>query len=69
MKTLDVRNAFNLLNTAKLTKLESAGKFKVIRAIRVLKQIATAFDEFQKDALERLKGDNHDEIAAKATQW
>jgi hypothetical protein len=69
MKTIDIKNAYNLINTAKLTKLSSTDKFKVIKAIRVLKQIATDFEEFQKDAMERLKGEEHDDIVAKATQW
>jgi hypothetical protein len=69
MKTIDIKNAYNLINTAKLTKLSSTDKFKVIKAIRVLKQIAIDFEEFQKDAMERLKGEEHDDIVAKATQW
>jgi polyribonucleotide nucleotidyltransferase len=69
MKTKEVKTAYEVLNNAKLTKLETSDKFKVIKALREFKGIANAYDDFLKDAQEKLKGENHDEIVKKAQQW
>lgn len=69
MKTIELNNAYTLLNAAKLSKMENSDKFKVIRAIRAMKPIVTDFEDFQKDAQERLKGEGHDEMVEKAQQW
>ncbi|MDE6022323.1 MAG: hypothetical protein K2G13_02360 [Muribaculaceae bacterium] len=67
--------AYDLLNTRsnkrsgvigfKLSGLDTKDMFKVINIIRVLKPIAEAFHDFQRDAGERLKPDNWDEILEK----
>jgi hypothetical protein len=69
MRTIEISNAYQLLNAAKINKLDTESKYTVIKAIRAIKPIATSYDEFIKDAQERLKGEEHDDIVAKAQQW
>ncbi len=69
MKTIEIVNAYHKLTAAKISKMENADKYRVIKAIRAIKPVATDYDEFTKDAQERLRGDNHDEIVAMAQQW
>ena len=56
MTTNTVLSVYKLLNDSKLTKMEDKDKFIVIKAVRKLKPIAADFDDFQKDAQEKLKG-------------
>ena len=69
IKTSVLCGAFAILRDAKLSKCEDADKFKVIKLLRKLKGICTEFEDFQKDAMERLKGDNHDEMVELAQEW
>lgn len=64
-KTDSIVAAFRIINTAKISKMEDAEKFSFIKAVRQLKKVSTEFDEFLKDAQERLKPDGFDAIAAK----
>lgn len=69
MKTIDIVNAYNVLNAAKLTKLADADKFTVIRAMRQLKPIYTGYEDAVKDAQERLKPEDFDALQKKAADW
>lgn len=69
MTTNTVLSVYKLLNDSKLTKMEDKDKFIVIKAVRKLKPIAADFDDFQKDAQEKLKGENFEEMQKKAQQW
>ena len=69
MKTLQVVEVYNTLNGAKLTKMEDNDKFLVIKAMRQLKPIATAYEDFVKDAREKLKGEEFDDMQKKAQKW
>lgn len=69
MKTIDIINAYNVLNAAKLTKLADADKFTVIRAMRALKPIHTDYEEAVKDAQERLKPEGFDDLQRRAADW
>lgn len=69
MKTIEIVKAYRIINEAKLTKMEDADKYKVIKAIRALKPIATSFDDFTKEAQERLKGEEFANMQKKAEQW
>ena len=69
MKTIDIVKAYRIINDAKLTKMEDADKFKVIKATRQLKPVAASFDEFVKEAQERLKPEGWDDMQKKARQW
>ena len=60
MNTLEITTAFELLKKAKLTKLEEKDKFIVIKVCRALKPIYTDYQDFIKDAQEKLKGDEFD---------
>lgn len=57
IKTSEVLNVYNILNTAKYGKMEDADKIKVWKITRALKPIATKFDEDSKDAAEKFKQD------------
>lgn len=69
MKTIDIINAYNVLNAAKLNKLADADKFTVIRAMRALKPIHTDYEEAVKDAQERLKPEGFDDLQRRAADW
>lgn len=69
MKTIDIINAYNVLNAAKLTKLADADKFTVIRAMRALKPIYTDYEDAVKDAQERLKPEDFDALQKRAADW
>lgn len=69
MKTNSIVTVFNLLNSAKINEVTTSGKIKIIKAVREMKPIANGFDELLNDAREKLKGENHDEMAEKANRW
>lgn len=69
MKTNSIVTVFNLLNSAKINEVATSGKIKIIKAVREMKPIANGFDELLNDAREKLKGENHDEMAEKANRW
>lgn len=69
MKTMNIVSAYRTINAAKLTKMYDADKYKVIKAIRAMKPIATSFDDFTKEAQERLKDDDFSAMQKKAEQW
>lgn len=69
MKTKEMVSAYKILNEAKLTKMDDADKFKVIKALRAMKVIAKDFEDFMDDAKEKLKGENHEEMLSKAQEW
>lgn len=69
MKTSTIIEVYQLLNTAKLTKMESKEKFQVIRIMRTMKPMAEEWDSFIKTMDEKLKGEHHEEMLAKAQQW
>ena len=66
MKVGDVVFAFRLLSGAKLSKMDDADKFKVIKATRAFRTTAKDFDEFLKDAQEKLKPENFEEMQESA---
>lgn len=69
MKTSTIIEVYQLLNTAKLTKMESKEKFQVIKIMRAMKPVAEEWDSFVKTIDEKLKGENHEEMLSKAQQW
>jgi formate-dependent phosphoribosylglycinamide formyltransferase (GAR transformylase) len=69
MRVADIKAAYEVIASAKLTKMNDEDKFLVIKATRAIKPIALDFDEFRRDAEERLKEDGHEEIIAKYRQW
>lgn len=69
MKTIAITNVYAILNEAKLTKMEDADKFKVIKALRVIKPIAKGYEEFAEEAKNKLKGDDYDKMSELAQTW
>lgn len=62
IKTKDAVAAYGILSKLKLGKVALQSRFKVIRAARALKSIATAQSDFEKDAAERLKPEGWDTL-------
>lgn len=69
MKKEDVLKGYGIVNEAKLTKLDDIAKFKVIKACKVMRPIVTELQDFEKDAREKLKGENHEAMIKQAEQW
>ena len=69
MKTIEITNIYAVLNEAKLTKMEDADKFKVIKALRVIKPVAKGYEDFVEEAKNKLKADDHDKMTEKALAW
>lgn len=69
MKTINIVSAYRTINVAKLSKMEDADKYKVIKAIREMKPIAEQFDSFVSDARERLKPEDFDAMQKQAVKW
>ena len=70
VKTEMLLAVFNVLNTAKYGKLDDQDKIKVWKIARMMKPIATKFEEETKDAAEKMKpGEEFDEQLQKAQQY
>lgn len=69
MKTEQVVKIYQLINRSKLTKMEETGKFKVIKIMKALKPVATAYEDFQKDAQEKLKDDDFEKMSTMMGKW
>ena len=69
MKVIDIVTAYAALSGAKLSKLEDKEKFALIRAMKALKPIHNDYEDFVKDARERLKPDDFDARQQEAEQW
>lgn len=69
IKTEKVLGAYQVLNTAKYTKLDDGDKIKVWKIARALKPIATKFDEYSKDAAEKMKPDGFDDKLHDAQEY
>ena len=69
IKTEEVLSAYNIINTAKYTKLDDADKIKVWKISRALKPIAIKFEEDSKDAAEKMKPDGFDENLQNAQEY
>lgn len=69
MKTKQVVEVYNVLGSAKLTKMDDKDKFAVIKAMRQMKPVATGYEDFVKDAQEKLKDERFEEMRVKAQKW
>lgn len=70
LTTEQVLAAWNVLQAAKYAKLDDADKVKVWKVTRVLKPIATKFDEDSKDAAEKMRPtEDFNERLAKAQEY
>lgn len=68
-KVENIVGLYNILKEAKLTKLADSDKYTIIKILRKLRPTAEKFEEDKKDASERLKPENWEDIIAKAQQW
>ena len=68
-KVENIVGLYNILKEAKLTKLADADKYTIIKILRKLRPTAEKFEEDKKEASERLKPENWEDIIAKAQQW
>lgn len=57
--------AYRILNNAKIGKMKDGDKFTVVKIMKELKPVATAYDDFIKDAADRLKPEGIEEIQGK----
>lgn len=71
VKTSDVLNIYNVLNSAKYSKMDDADKIKAWKICRKLKPVASKFEEDSKDAAEKFKADikDFDERLQKAQEY
>lgn len=69
IKTDVAVKAYNTVKGLNIMKLKKEDMFNVLRAANALKPIVTAFEDFVKDAQERLKPENFDELQQKAKDF
>jgi hypothetical protein len=70
IKTDSVLKMFNVINNAKYSKMDDANKIKVWKIARLLKPIASKFEEDSKDAAEKMKPfEDFDEKLQKARDY
>ena len=69
VKTQDALSVYNVLKSLKIAKLSKADQFAVLRAARALKPVAIGFEDFVKDAQERLKPEGFDGVIEKSQRF
>lgn len=69
LKTIDACNVYNLLDGAKLSNIDGDEKFAVIKILRALRKVSKDYDETLKMTQDKLKGDDHDNMTARAKAW
>lgn len=65
VKTQSAVEAFRIINSAKLTKMETSERYAMIIITRQLKKVKDEYDAIIKDAQEKFKPEGFDEIASK----
>ena len=69
MKKIEILEAYSLINEAKLSKLDTGAKIKIIKICKEMKPIVESLQDFEKDARKKLEGDNHKEIVELVQKW
>ena len=69
MKKSDLRVCYALISGAKLTKLDDAGKIKVMRAYRKMRPAAEEINHFIEETAKKMQGDEHAAMEEKSEQW
>lgn len=69
MKTEIIVDAYRKINDSKLSKMDDKDKFVMIKVMRAMKPVAAAFEDFVKDAQEKLKDDEFDQMQKDAREW
>lgn len=57
--------AFRILNKAKIGKMKDGDKFSIVKIMKELKPLAMSYDDFIKDASEKLRPESMDSINEK----
>lgn len=63
-EVIKIVNAYKVLGVAKTTTLETADVLSIIKARRAMRTIVEDYEAFAKDAGEKLKPENYDELVA-----
>ncbi len=66
VKTSDAVAVYNTIKALRIGTLPKEDRFSILRAAKALRTVATSFDDFLKDAQERLKPEGFDALADKA---
>ena len=69
LKTSEIIGVYAILKDAKLTKMESTDKFKVVKMMRPMQGVAEEWDKFMENVDKKLQKENHEEIIEKAKKW
>lgn len=67
MKTSTIIAAYNALSSSKLTKMNGAGKIKVVKNVMAMKPIQTSYMDFVQETVKRLKPEWMD--SEKEAEW
>lgn len=65
MKTNEVHFINSLLKEAKLTKMSGEGKIKVVKILKATRPVASEFDTFRNEAIEKLRPEGFDQMQPK----
>lgn len=66
MKVKEIVQSYLVLKDAKLTKMEDADKFKVIRAMREMRPVVEKYSADEKEASEKLEDEDYKSAMEKA---
>lgn len=69
MKLNELVACYKALGEAKVTKLEESEVIKIIKARKAMRPFADEFDAFLKDAQEKFKPGNFDELQSNVQKW
>lgn len=69
LKTDIIVGAYNVIDNTKLTGMTGTQKIEFVKLLRALTPVAKDFDDFRNVILDKMKGDNHDEIITKLQKW
>lgn len=69
MKTEIIVTVYREINNAKLSKMDDKDKFLMIKVMKSMKPVAAAFEDFVKDAQEKLKDEKFEAMQKEAREW
>lgn len=69
IKVKDAVRVYNVVKAMKLTDVKKDDRIAVLKVTRALKAVAGPFDDFVRDAQERLRPEGFDEVLEKARRW
>lgn len=66
MKVKEIAQSYLILKEAKITKMEDADKFKIIRAMREMRPVVEKYTNDEKEAIEKLEDEDYKSMLDKA---